>query len=191
MIQPESASPCCTPSLAGFSETLTSRIACTSQLTLLAVARPRLSPLCLVPFAAGRADIQSGQQVLQGKLDLLLQRQQAAIDAMNAANSQLAALQVRRVCRCCRCDLTAGFVCWAIPQAGHAVRNLLTTAVFATEQDSPGQFQSPACATCFPPATWPGQCSSCLSCASVCLAVVAGNGSEAGGRPGFPRGGHQ
>lgn len=46
-------------------------------------------------YAAGRADIQTGQQVLQGKLDLLLQRQQAAIDAMNAANSQLAALQVR------------------------------------------------------------------------------------------------
>lgn len=45
--------------------------------------------------AAGRADIQSGKQVLQSKLDLLLQRQQAAIDAMNAANSQLAALQVR------------------------------------------------------------------------------------------------
>jgi hypothetical protein len=47
-----------------------------------------------IVLAAGRADIQSGQQVLQGKLDLLLQRQQAAIDAMNAANTQLAALQV-------------------------------------------------------------------------------------------------
>jgi hypothetical protein len=51
--------------------------------------------IVFVLCAAGRADIQSGQQVLQSKLDLLLQRQQAAIDAMNAANSQLAALQVR------------------------------------------------------------------------------------------------
>lgn len=47
-----------------------------------------------VCLAAGRADIQAGQTALQGKLDLLLQRQQAAIDAMNAANNQLAALQV-------------------------------------------------------------------------------------------------
>jgi hypothetical protein len=31
--------------------------------------------------------------VLVSKLDTLLQRQQAAIDAMNAANSQLAAIQ--------------------------------------------------------------------------------------------------
>jgi hypothetical protein len=43
--------------------------------------------------AAGRSDIQAGQAALEGKLDTLLQRQQAAIDAMNAANSQLAALQ--------------------------------------------------------------------------------------------------
>jgi hypothetical protein len=53
-----------------------------------------------VSCAAGRADIHSGQQVLQSKLDLLLQRQQAAIDAMNAANSQLAALQVGACCWC-------------------------------------------------------------------------------------------
>lgn len=59
---------------------------------LLLLVMPLLPP---VTTAAGRADIQAGQQVLQGKLDLLLQRQQAAIDAMNAANSQLAALQVR------------------------------------------------------------------------------------------------
>lgn len=43
--------------------------------------------------AAGRSDIQTGQAVLVSKLDTLLQRQQAAIDAMNAANSQLAAIQ--------------------------------------------------------------------------------------------------
>jgi hypothetical protein len=45
------------------------------------------------PTAAGRSDIQTGQAVLVSKLDTLLQRQQAAIDAMNAANSQLAAIQ--------------------------------------------------------------------------------------------------
>lgn len=52
------------------------------------------SPALCLHGAAGRADIQAGQQALEGKLDLLLRRQQAAIDAMNAANSQLAALQV-------------------------------------------------------------------------------------------------
>lgn len=50
--------------------------------------------LCSLP-TAGRSDIQAGQQVLSGKLDTLLQRQQAAIDAMNAANNQLAAIKVR------------------------------------------------------------------------------------------------
>eukprot|EP00883_Tetradesmus_obliquus_P001212 jgi/Sobl393_1/11292/SZX78320.1 len=44
-------------------------------------------------IAAGRSDIHTGQAVLVSKLDTLLQRQQAAIDAMNAANSQLAAIQ--------------------------------------------------------------------------------------------------
>eukprot|EP00882_Tetradesmus_deserticola_P028658 GHRQ01031930.1.p1 GENE.GHRQ01031930.1~~GHRQ01031930.1.p1 ORF type:complete len:309 (+),score=71.83 GHRQ01031930.1:70-927(+) len=44
-------------------------------------------------IAAGRSDIQTGQAVLVSKLDTLLQRQQLAIDAMNAANSQLAAIK--------------------------------------------------------------------------------------------------
>lgn len=48
---------------------------------------------CSLCPAAGRTDIQTGQQALSGKLDILLQRQQAAIDAMNQANSQLATIQ--------------------------------------------------------------------------------------------------
>jgi hypothetical protein len=58
---------------------------------------PALLPACCPArrptSAAGRRDIQTGQAVLVSKLDTLLQRQQAAIDAMNAANSQLAAIQ--------------------------------------------------------------------------------------------------
>lgn len=45
------------------------------------------------PWTAGRRDIQAGQAVLEGKLDTLLARQQAALDAMASANAQLAALR--------------------------------------------------------------------------------------------------
>lgn len=57
---------------------------------LLVSAESSCSCCCTV---AGRSDIQQGQTVLEGKLDTLLQRQQAAIDAMNAANSQIAAVK--------------------------------------------------------------------------------------------------
>ncbi|WIA39913.1 hypothetical protein OEZ86_013355 [Tetradesmus obliquus] len=58
------------------------------------LAEARAASTTLQDFiAAGRSDIQTGQAVLVSKLDTLLQRQQAAIDAMNAANSQLAAIQ--------------------------------------------------------------------------------------------------
>lgn len=42
-----------------------------------------------VPVAAGRADIASGQVQLSAKLDTLLQRQQAALDAITQAEAQV------------------------------------------------------------------------------------------------------
>lgn len=47
-------------------------------------------PVCL---AAGRADIATGQKTLESKLDTLLQRQQAALDAALQATATLAAIQ--------------------------------------------------------------------------------------------------
>jgi hypothetical protein len=76
--------------------------------------------------AAGRADIQAGQQALSGKLDLLLRRQQAAIDAMNAANRQLAALQVGWLCAQ---NVTAQLVLMGAPLLRHP---------FTMDLDPPG-----------------------------------------------------
>ena len=42
---------------------------------------------------AGRADIASNQRVLEGKLDTLLQRQQAVLDAANQATATLNAIK--------------------------------------------------------------------------------------------------
>lgn len=46
-----------------------------------------------MPAVAGRADIAAGQKVLEDKLNILLQKQQAALDAVNRATAQLNALQ--------------------------------------------------------------------------------------------------
>lgn len=46
-----------------------------------------------IAAAAGRSDIASGQALLESKLNTLLQRQQAALDALAAASSTLAAIQ--------------------------------------------------------------------------------------------------
>jgi hypothetical protein len=43
--------------------------------------------------AAGRTDIAAGQRTLEAKLDTLLQRQQAALDAALTASATLAAIQ--------------------------------------------------------------------------------------------------
>jgi hypothetical protein len=48
--------------------------------------------VCCRP-AAGRADIATGQAQLSAKLDTLLQRQQAALDAIARAEAQVAAVR--------------------------------------------------------------------------------------------------
>lgn len=49
--------------------------------------------MCLYLDAAGRSDIQSGQAVLVSKLNLLLDRQQQALDAVNKATATLTVIK--------------------------------------------------------------------------------------------------
>lgn len=49
----------------------------------------RSTCMALPPVAAGRAEIASGQAALSAQLDVLLQRQQAAVDSMAKAEAQV------------------------------------------------------------------------------------------------------